>query len=57
MLTSLSDFYDALRSNRPYHDAKPSEDILAMLEARIGVNHEERLARHFMALIRARTAA
>jgi putative nucleotidyltransferase with HDIG domain len=57
MLTSLSDFYDALRSNRPYHDAKPSEDILAMLEARIGVNYEERLARHFMALIRARTAA
>jgi putative nucleotidyltransferase with HDIG domain len=57
MLTSLSDFYDALRTNRPYHDAKPSEDILAMLEARIGVNYEERLARHFMALIRARTAA
>jgi len=57
MLTSLSDFYDALRTNRPYHDAKPSEDILAMLEARIGVNYEERLTRHFMALIRARTAA
>lgn len=57
MLTSLADFYDALRTNRPYHDASPSEEILAMMEARIGVNFEERLARHFMAMIRARTAA
>lgn len=57
MLTSLSDFYDALRTNRPYHNASPSEEILSMLESRIGVNFEERLARHFMALIRARSAA
>jgi HD-GYP domain-containing protein (c-di-GMP phosphodiesterase class II) len=57
MLTSLSDFYDALRTNRPYQDARPSEDIITMMEARIGTSFEERLARHFIALIRARTAA
>lgn len=57
MLTSLSDFYDALRTNRPYQDARPSEEILDMLTTRIGTHFEERLARHFMALIRARTAA
>ncbi|MFZ5863746.1 MAG: HD-GYP domain-containing protein [Nitrospirota bacterium] len=57
MLTSLSDFYDALRTNRPYQDSRPSEDIIAMLETRIGTHFEERLARHFIALIRARTAA
>jgi HD-GYP domain-containing protein (c-di-GMP phosphodiesterase class II) len=57
MLTSLSDFYDALRTNRPYQDARPSDEILAMLETRIGTHFEERLARHFMALIQARSAA
>jgi HD-GYP domain-containing protein (c-di-GMP phosphodiesterase class II) len=57
MLTSLSDFYDALRTNRPYQDARPSDEILAMLETRIGTHFEERLARHFMALIEARSAA
>ncbi len=57
MLTSLSDFYDALRTNRPYQDARPSDEILAMLQTRIGTHFEERLARHFMALIEARSAA
>jgi HD-GYP domain-containing protein (c-di-GMP phosphodiesterase class II) len=57
MLTSLSDFYDALRTNRPYQDSRPSEEIITMMEARIGTSFEERLARHFIALIRARTAA
>jgi HD-GYP domain-containing protein (c-di-GMP phosphodiesterase class II) len=57
MLTSLSDFYDALRTNRSYQDARPSDEILAMLETRIGTHFEERLARHFMALIQARSAA
>lgn len=57
MLTSLSDFYDALRTNRPYQTARPSDEILAMLETRIGTHFEERLARHFVALIQARTVA
>jgi hypothetical protein len=57
MLTSLSDFYDALRTNRPYQNARPSDEILAMLQTRIGTHFEERLARHFVALIEARTAA
>jgi len=57
MLTSLSDFYDALRTNRPYQTARPSDEILAMLQTRIGTHFEERLARHFVSLIQARTAA
>lgn len=56
MLTSLSDFYDALRTNRSYQNARPSDEIIAMLQTRIGTHFEERLARHFVALIEARTA-
>jgi HD-GYP domain-containing protein (c-di-GMP phosphodiesterase class II) len=46
-LVHVCDVYDALRTNRPYRDAWPSEKVLAYLEERSGVEFEGEIAHAF----------
>ncbi len=46
-LVHVCDVYDALRTNRPYRDAWPSEKVLAYLEERSGVEFEGQIAHAF----------
>lgn len=46
-LVHVCDVYDALRTNRPYRDAWPSEKVLAYLEERSGVEFDGEIAHGF----------
>ncbi len=46
-LVHVCDVYDALRTNRPYRDAWPSDKVLAYLEERSGVEFDGEIAHAF----------
>jgi putative nucleotidyltransferase with HDIG domain len=48
----VCDVYDALRTNRPYRDAWPSDKILAYIEERSGVEFDGQIAHAFTRMIR-----
>jgi len=49
-LVHVCDLYDALSTQRPYRDAWPREQTLAMLQARAGVEVDAELVRAFLSL-------
>jgi putative two-component system response regulator len=51
-LVHVCDVYDALRTNRPYRDAWPSEKILAYVEERSGVEFDGEVAHAFTRMVR-----
>jgi putative nucleotidyltransferase with HDIG domain len=51
-LVHICDFYDALRTNRPYRGAWESEKVLAYIENGIGREFEETAARAFVTMMR-----
>ena len=51
MLTSISDVYDAMRSQRHYQQAQPSERILAVLQRKDKQEFEPNLVRRFVQLM------
>jgi len=51
-LVHVCDVYDALRTNRPYRDAWPSDKILAYVEERSGVEFDGQIAHAFTRMIR-----
>ena len=51
MLCSLSDVYDAMRSQRLYQKSFPSERILAVLKRRDGKQFDRHLVRRFVQLV------
>ena len=51
-LVHICDFYDALRTNRPYREAWESEKVLSYIENGIGREFEESAARAFVAMMR-----
>jgi HD-GYP domain-containing protein (c-di-GMP phosphodiesterase class II) len=50
----VCDVYDALRTNRPYREAWPSEKVLAYLEERGGTEFDGDIARAFVRMMRER---
>jgi len=53
-LVHVCDVFDALRTNRPYRDAWPTEKVLAYLEERAGVEFDGLIAHQFAEMIRRR---
>ncbi len=51
-LVHICDVYDALRTNRPYRDAWPMEQVLAYLEERSGIEFDGRFAHAFTRMMR-----
>ena len=51
MLCSISDVYDAMRSQRAYQQAHPSDRILAVLRRSDGAQFEQNLVRRFVQLL------
>ncbi len=51
-LVHICDVYDALRTNRPYRAAWESEQALAYLEGKAGVEFDPAIARSFIAMMR-----
>jgi putative two-component system response regulator len=51
-LVHICDVYDALRTNRPYRSAWESEQALAYLEGKAGVEFDPAIARSFIAMMR-----
>lgn len=51
-LVHICDFYDALRTNRPYREAWESEKVLGYIENGIGREFEETAAKAFIAMMR-----
>ena len=51
ILCSISDVYDAMRSQRKYQNAHPSDRIRAVLEANDGQQFDKNLVRRFVQLI------
>jgi hypothetical protein len=51
MLCSISDVYDAMRSQRAYQQAHPSDRILAVLKRNDGVQFDQNLVRRFVQLL------
>jgi putative nucleotidyltransferase with HDIG domain len=51
MLCSISDVYDAMRSQRAYQQAFPTERILAVLKRNDGTQFDQHLVRRFVQLI------
>jgi len=51
-LVHVCDVYDALRTNRPYRDAWPSDKVLAYLEERSGVEFDGEIAHAFTRMMR-----
>jgi putative nucleotidyltransferase with HDIG domain len=53
-MVHVCDVYDALRTNRPYREAWPSEKVLAYLEERAGTEFDETVAKTFVKMMRER---
>jgi HD-GYP domain-containing protein (c-di-GMP phosphodiesterase class II) len=51
MLCSIADVYDAMRSQRAYQQAFPSERVLAVLRREEGAQFEQHLVRRFVQLL------
>jgi putative nucleotidyltransferase with HDIG domain len=51
MLCSISDVYDAMRSQRAYQQAFPTDRILAVLKRNDGLQFDQHLVRRFVQLI------
>jgi HD-GYP domain-containing protein (c-di-GMP phosphodiesterase class II) len=51
MLCGIADVYDAMRSQRKYQQAHPSERILAVLQRNDGTQFDQHLVRRFVQLI------
>src|SRR5262249_26727757 len=51
MLCSIADVYDAMRSERHYQQAFPTDRILAVLKAKEGRQFDQHLVRRFVQLI------
>jgi len=51
MLCSIADVYDAMRSQRKYQQAFPSERILAVLQRSDGKQFDQHLVRRFVQLL------
>src|SRR5207237_1213483 len=51
MLCSIADVYDAMRSERRYQQAFPTDRILAVLKAKEGRQFDQHLVRRFVQLI------
>ncbi len=51
MLCSIADVYDAMRSQRAYQEAFPSERILAVLKRNDGQQFDQHLVRRFVQLL------
>jgi putative nucleotidyltransferase with HDIG domain len=51
MLCSISDVYDAMRSQRAYQQAFPTERILAVLKRNDGTQFDQHLVRRFVQLL------
>jgi HD-GYP domain-containing protein (c-di-GMP phosphodiesterase class II) len=51
MLCSIADVFDAMRSNREYQGALPTERILAVLKRNDGQQFDQQLVRRFVQLI------
>ena len=51
MLTSIADVYDAMRSQRSYQQAFPTDRILAVMKRNDGTQFDQHLVRRFVQLI------
>jgi putative nucleotidyltransferase with HDIG domain len=51
MLVSISDVFDALRTNRAYRDAMPTDRVRGMLNEQSGTSFEPTLLRRFITLV------
>ena len=51
MLTSIADVYDAMRSQRAYQEAFPTDRILAVMKRNDGMQFDQHLVRRFVQLI------
>ncbi len=51
MLASISDVYDAMRSQRAYQQAHPTDRILAVLKRNDGAQFDQNLVRRFVQLL------
>ena len=51
MLTGIADVYDAMRSQRAYQEAFPSDRILAVMKGNDGTQFDQNLVRRFVQLI------
>jgi hypothetical protein len=51
MLCGIADVYDAMRSQRKYQQAYPSERILAVLQRNDGKQFDQHLVRRFVQLL------
>jgi putative nucleotidyltransferase with HDIG domain len=51
-LVHVCDVFDALRTHRPYRDAWPQKKVLDYMEAGIGTEFDEHLARAFVRMMR-----
>ncbi|MDA1094266.1 MAG: HD-GYP domain-containing protein [Acidobacteria bacterium] len=51
MLTGIADVYDAMRSQRAYQEAFPSDRILAVMKRNDGTQFDQHLVRRFVQLI------
>jgi len=51
MMASIADVYDAMRSQRVYHNSFPTERILAVLQHNDGQQFDQHLVRRFVQLV------
>jgi putative nucleotidyltransferase with HDIG domain len=51
MLSGIADVYDAMRSQRVYQDASPTDRILAVLQRNDGTQFDQNLVRRFVQLV------
>jgi putative nucleotidyltransferase with HDIG domain len=51
MMCSIADVYDAMRSQRAYHQAFPTDRVLAVLKKNDGVHFHQDLVRRFVQLL------
>ncbi|MBI4521611.1 MAG: HD domain-containing protein [Gemmatimonadetes bacterium] len=51
-LVHVCDVYDALRTNRPYREAWPSEKVLSYLQEKAGTEFDPEIAQSFVRMIR-----